>query len=247
MITSALLFGILGSFHCIGMCGPIAFMLPLDHSNPKKKGLQVALYHLGRITTYSLIGLLFGLIGKSLSLFGWQQQLSIAIGVSMLLIVIFPRIFSGSIFKQPVFGFVSYLKSSWANLIKQKSFSSFWTMGFLNGFLPCGLVYVAVFAAVALGNSLQGSLYMLLFGLGTVPLMTLTVYLGNFLSISSRKFIRRMIPVFVAIFGFWLILRGLGLDIAYLSPRTPVWEVGAKVDCPVPQNPLMAKDEFQLK
>ena len=76
MIYSALLLGFLGSLHCIGMCGPIAFMLPVDHKNSSKKVAQVGLYHIGRIISYSIIGLIFGLLGKSLYIFGLQQQLS---------------------------------------------------------------------------------------------------------------------------------------------------------------------------
>jgi len=80
MLWSAIILGLLGSFHCIGMCGPIAFLLPVDRSNPLRKTIQIFLYHFGRILAYSSIGLIFGLIGKSASIFGMQQQLSIVIG-----------------------------------------------------------------------------------------------------------------------------------------------------------------------
>ncbi len=77
MLLSALIFGLLGSFHCIGMCGPIAFMLPLDRNNRVRRISQIFLYHFGRLLTYSIIGLLFGFLGKSFYLFGIQQYLSI--------------------------------------------------------------------------------------------------------------------------------------------------------------------------
>ena len=93
MLYSALIFGLLGSFHCVGMCGPIALMLPVSRDNEAKKFLQVMLYHLGRLLAYSIIGLAFGLVGKSLNLFGFQQQLSIAMGVLMILVVLKPQWF----------------------------------------------------------------------------------------------------------------------------------------------------------
>ena len=83
MFLSALVFGLLGSFHCVGMCGPIAFVLPVDRSNTYKKVFQITLYHIGRLLAYSIIGLVFGIIGKGLYLFGFQQQLSIVIGVAI--------------------------------------------------------------------------------------------------------------------------------------------------------------------
>ena len=79
MFLSAIIFGLLGSFHCVGMCGPIAFMLPIDRKNKTKGFFQILSYHLGRLTTYSLIGLLFGFLGKGFYLFGFQQQLSIIV------------------------------------------------------------------------------------------------------------------------------------------------------------------------
>jgi sulfite exporter TauE/SafE len=90
MLWSALIFGLLGSFHCVGMCGPIAFMLPVDRSNSTRKVFQIFIYHFGRILAYSLIGLFFGLVGKSLYIFGIQQQLSIIIGILMIAVVLTP-------------------------------------------------------------------------------------------------------------------------------------------------------------
>src|SRR5210317_413309 len=90
MLWSALIFGLLGSFHCIGMCGPIAFVLPIPKGNKSKSFFGTSLYHIGRILSYSLIGLLFGLLGKGLYLAGFQQRLSILIGIIMILIILIP-------------------------------------------------------------------------------------------------------------------------------------------------------------
>lgn len=232
MIYTALIFGLLGSFHCVGMCGPIAFMLPVDRTNNLKKLGQIFLYHFGRILAYSIIGLAFGLVGKSLNLFGYQQQLSIIIGVLMLLVIFIPqRTFNRYNFSKPVFKIISKVKSALGKELKKKTPDTFLTIGFLNGFLPCGLVYMAVFGAIASGNALQGSLYMALFGLGTVPLMTSAIYLGNFLNGQIRQRIRRAIPIFVVIIACLFIVRGLGLGIPYISPKPMTETVDTNQNC----------------
>lgn len=237
MFYTALLFGLLGSFHCVGMCGPIAFLLPVDRNNPLKKTAQISLYHLGRLFSYAILGMIFGLVGKSLNLFGFQQQLSIIIGVLMVVVVLLPQqTFNKYNFSKPVYRVVSKIKSSLGKELKKKSPDTFLTIGFLNGFLPCGLVYMAIFGAIASGNIWQGSLYMALFGLGTVPLMTSAIYLGNFLNAQVRQRIRKAIPVFVVIIGCLFIVRGLGLGIPYISPKPVTEVVGTNVECHTPVN-----------
>ncbi len=232
MLYTALLFGLLGSFHCVGMCGPIAFLLPVDRTNNFKKVGQIFLYHFGRILAYSIIGLVFGLVGKSLNLFGLQQQLSILIGVLMIAVIFIPiKTFNKYNFSKPIYMAVSKVKSALGKELKKKTPDTFLTIGFLNGFLPCGLVYMAVFGAIASGNALQGSLYMAVFGIGTIPLMTSAIYLGNFLNGQVRQRIRRAIPVLVVIIGCLFIVRGLGLGIPYISPKPMTEQVDASQNC----------------
>jgi len=232
MLLSALLFGLLGSFHCIGMCGPIAFMLPVDRSNTFRKVSQIFLYHFGRIITYSLIGLLFGLLGKSFYLFNLQQQLSIFIGVLMIVIVLIPyKTFNKYNLSKPLYRFISKVKSALGKELKKKTPDTFLTIGFLNGFLPCGLVYMALFGALETGDAWQGSLYMAVFGLGTIPLMTTAIYFGNFLTGKVRRYITKAIPVIVVLMGLLFILRGLGLGIPFLSPPPISQEVSAEYEC----------------
>ncbi len=232
MLWSAMIFGLLGSFHCVGMCGPIAFMLPVDRSNSTKKLFQVFSYHFGRILAYALIGLVFGLVGKGLYLFGLQQQLSIAIGVLMIVIVLIPiKTFNAYNFSKPIYKVISKVKSALGQALKKKTADTFMTIGFLNGFLPCGLVYMAVFASLAMQNAVQGSLYMMLFGIGTIPLMTTAVYLGKFLNSNIKQRIQKAIPVFVIIIGVLFIVRGLGLGIPYVSPA-PIADIASNaIDC----------------
>lgn len=232
MLISAFIFGLLGSFHCVGMCGPIAFLLPVDRSNNAKKLGQIFIYHFGRLLAYSLIGLVFGLLGKSLYFFGMQQQLSIAVGALMILAILLPhKTFNKYNFSRPLYKLISKVKSSLAQQLKKKTPDTFFTVGFLNGFLPCGLVYMAVFGAIASGNALQGSLYMALFGAGTIPLMTSAIYLGNFVTGKVRQKIRRSVPVFVVIIGLFFVLRGLGLGIPYVSPLPVSEKVSANYSC----------------
>src|SRR6188768_110874 len=104
MLYTAFLFGLISSFHCVGMCGPIALMLPVDRTNPTKKASQILTYHIGRLSAYASIGLLFGLLGRGFFMAGIQQSLSIFIGVAMIVIVVVPeRIFAKYNFSKPVF------------------------------------------------------------------------------------------------------------------------------------------------
>ena len=227
MLISAIIFGLLGSFHCIGMCGPIAFMLPVDMQKPVKRFFQIFSYHLGRLFTYSLIGLLFGILGKGFYFFGFQQQLSIITGVFMILLIVFPKLSKKIPLSKGISTLILKIKNSLGKELKKKGNDTFFTMGFLNGFLPCGLVYMALFGALTTSSALIGSLYMFLFGLGTIPLMTAFVYLGNFTKGNFRKNIQKAIPVIVVFIGILFIVRGLGLGIPYISP-TPILEIAAE-------------------
>ena len=232
MLLSALILGLMGSLHCVGMCGPIAFMLPVDRTNNYKKFGQIFIYHFGRLLAYGIIGLVFGLLGKGLSIFGMQQKLSIAIGIIMILIVLIPyQTFNKYNLSKPIYKVISKVKNQLGKELKKKSPDTFLTIGFLNGFLPCGLVYMAVFASLAMPNAWQGSLYMALFGLGNIPLMTSAIYFSNLLKGGIRQKVQKAIPVFVIIIGALFILRGLGLGIPYVSPAPVTQLVSSAIEC----------------
>lgn len=219
MLYTAFIFGLISSFHCIGMCGPIAMMLPVDHKNQAKKTSQIITYHIGRLTAYAFIGLVFGLVGKGLFLAGMQQKLSIIIGVAMIAVILIPeKVFARYNFSRPVFVLISKVKTALGNQFKNKSYKSLFTIGLLNGFLPCGMVYVALFGAIAMQSESYGVLYMVLFGLGTVPLMSSVTYIQSFITNSTRNKIQKVIPYIAVMIGVLFILRGLGLGIPYVSP-----------------------------
>ncbi|MFA7228898.1 MAG: sulfite exporter TauE/SafE family protein [Melioribacteraceae bacterium] len=226
--------GLVGSLHCVGMCGPIALALPSYGESRINIFAGRILYNLGRVLTYSVMGALFGLFGSRIVLFGIQQDLSIAAGVVILLYLLIPgRIknrISGLSFYVKI---VSVLKSSFSKLIAHRSNYSLFLIGLLNGLLPCGFVYVGIAGALSTGSWLTGSFYMALFGLGTLPIMLATAILGKVINFNLRRKINKMIPVLAAILALLFILRGLNLGIPFISPKflPPKAEIGSVQNC----------------
>ena len=233
MLLSAVILGLLSSFHCVGMCGPIAFVLPVDRQNKLKGSYQTLLYHVGRLLAYASIGMLFGLLGKGLYLAGFQQRLSILLGVVMIAIVLIPvHIFNKYNFSKSLYHLISSIKSKLGLYLKRRSDKAIFSIGFFNGFLPCGMVYMALVGAMATSEFYLGGLYMLLFGLGTIPIMTVAVYSKHIFSLNLRQRIQKAIPVLVVIIGLLFILRGMGLGIPYVSPKDVKLQVeNAPVEC----------------
>ena len=232
MLMSAIILGLMGSLHCVGMCGPIAFMLPVSRSSNTKKFFQVFSYHFGRLVAYAILGALFGVLGKGLYVFGLQQRLSVIIGVLMIVVVLIPmKTLSKYNLSKPIYRLMSKIKSKLGQELKRNTADTFLTIGFLNGFLPCGLVYMALFGSIAMGDPLKGSLFMMLFGMGTIPLMTVAVYFGSALKGAKRLKIQRMIPIFVVLIGLLFIIRGMGLGIPYLSPKPVTEVVSSTMEC----------------
>ena len=235
MIYTALILGLISSLHCIGMCGPIAMMLPVSRTNNTQKFMQVGIYHLGRLTAYGSLGLIFGFLGKGLFIAGMQQQLSIVVGILMIALVVIPeRIFMQYNFSKPIYRAISKVKSHIGFQFKRKSPDALFTIGFFNGLLPCGMVYAALFGAVAMQNPWLGTGYMVLFGVGTLPLMTLVVFAANKLSFQWRNKVQKVIPVMLVLVGMLFIVRGLGLDIPMISPTGQDLMVTANPDCVFP-------------
>jgi sulfite exporter TauE/SafE len=219
-IFMALTMGLLGSFHCVGMCGPIAVALPLSNGSFIYKSAGRLMYNAGRIITYSTIGLVFGLAGKVLAMAGLQQIISIVLGSIILISVIF----SYSILNRLdptsfIYKAVAKLKQRLSKLIHKKSFHSLFSLGLLNGLLPCGLVYMALTAALATGDAFKGASFMFFFGLGTMPLMFAVSMIGNILSLSTINKVRKSIPVMMVLLGALLIIRGLNIGIPMMSPK----------------------------
>ncbi|MCF6331681.1 MAG: sulfite exporter TauE/SafE family protein [Draconibacterium sp.] len=219
ILITALILGFMGSFHCAGMCGPIAIALPLHGNTVSQKIYGGTLYNLGRTLTYGIMGTVFGLLGQGIQLIGFQQKVSVIMGALMIIYVIFPALFKNQYrMDKSWFSFVGKLKSTIGKIFSTRSFSSLFFIGLLNGLLPCGLVYMAIAGAIGTGNVMLGTFYMVLFGLGTIPMMLSISLAGNVMSLAAREKINKLIPVLVVVVGIFFILRGLSLGIPYLSP-----------------------------
>ncbi len=211
--------GLVGSLHCIGMCGPIAMALPLGRKSWLNRTLEGLVYNTGRIFTYGVLGALFGLLGQGIELAGLQRWASIGIGAIMILSVLFPALFKGRLkLEQFLFGYAGKMVGKFRKLFAINSFPSLLLIGLLNGLLPCGLVYVAVAGALNTNDITGGVLFMLVFGLGTLPVMLAIPMLGNLIGTKFRRRYLHVLSSIVVILGILFVIRGLSLGIPYLSP-----------------------------
>jgi len=214
-LWTAFLLGLVGSLHCAGMCGPLALALPIaGHTTSSFLAGRLA-YNAGRIVTYCVMGLVFGLLGQTLLLAGVQRWVSIALGIALLAGLLASRQLAAWL---PIAKLVGYLKSAMSTLLRRRSFQALAVLGLLNGLLPCGLVYVACAGATATGDILSGSAYMAAFGAGTVPMMLAISLSGRLVPPSLRLALSKAVPVSVCLVAALLILRGLSLGIPFISP-----------------------------
>lgn len=219
-VLTAFMIGFLGSLHCVGMCGPIALALPLNRKNIATKISGVLTYNIGRVITYSSIGIIFGFIGGKIAFFGYQQGLSIGLGILIILMALLPYSFERIFEITPAISkLLSKLKSGLGKRLRNGSFPSLLSIGILNGLLPCGLVYFAVIGATSSYGITEGALYMAMFGLGTVPAMLIVAIAPSFIGVELRNKVRKALPYFAMLIGVLFILRGLNLGIPYVSPQ----------------------------
>lgn len=219
LLSTAFMVGLLGSVHCLGMCAPISWAVPTGTQKWQWLRDRMA-YNLGRTVTYGLLGVLVGLLGQGFSLAGWQQGLSVFAGALLILGVLLfgmePR--ARGMFK-PLGRLVLAVKVKIGPLIQKRGLKAQWSLGMLNGLLPCGLVYAALLAAWSMGSVQGAASYMLLFGLGTLPMMLGAAIFGRGMSQRFKTSLWRLAPKLVVLVGLVMILRGLNLGIPYLSPK----------------------------
>jgi uncharacterized protein len=232
LIITALSLGFLGSFHCAGMCGPIALALPVHHRSAAGRATGILIYNIGRALTYAMLGATFGLLGNGFAMAGFQQGFSISIGILMLIFALMPEDLAAKItgVKHLFRGFTK-LKQLLGHLFQQRTNKALLFTGLLNGLLPCGLVYLGIAGAAATGNALHGALFMAAFGMGTFPLMIGVSAFSQLITIPVRNKIRRAMPVVIVVMGLMLILRGLNLGIPYISPEITHTEQGTEASC----------------
>ncbi len=215
------LMGLLGSVHCIGMCGPLMMALPISHKTDFQKIVALFLYHVGKILSYSILGILLGLFGSQFPVFGFQRNISIFLGVIMLLYVLYVFVLKPRHIQWwPLSSVYNLIVQKLSKLFKSNSIFSFLMIGMLNGLLPCGMIYLALSSSLATQNILHGGLLMAFFGLGTVPALMMVAIGGQYMGFAFRRKIQKILPVFIFGMGVLLILRGLNLGIPYISPIT---------------------------
>ncbi len=214
--------GLLGGLHCITMCGPIAAFL---HKNNSLK-MSSVLYNGGRIITYILLGLSVGFLGEGLAIFGYQQIISIISGILVIFFVLIPQLSKWTSGFGTANKVIVLLRDKLLSITKTKSPFTYLGLGILNGALPCGLVYMALVSSFNTGDSLSAGILMAGFGLGTSPLMTV-IMMGGMAFINKVK-IKRLVPALTVAIGLFLIVRGMALDIPYISPLMADlgWDLG---------------------
>ena len=213
----AFFMGFFGSLHCVAMCGPLMLALPGAGGSKWMEVFNRVLYQVGRVVTYGLLGFLIGLIGHTGSIKGWQQAITIGTGVVLIGMGVFnllgAYIPALSRKQQQCMAPIVRLMGRWLH----RPGGSF-MVGMLNGLLPCGMVYMALASAVNADSLRNSFLFMTMFGFGTLPLLFVFSFAGEFSKPIFKKGFNRLLPFLYMLMGGWFILRGANLDIPYLSP-----------------------------
>jgi uncharacterized protein len=184
------------------MCGPLVLMTPVIGNTPGSIIASRALYHSGRIAVYVFLGLLFGVIGESLVLAGFQRWLSLTVGALMIVAILFAARIKAPLARIPL-----YLKSLFAEFLRKRTATSVFTLGAVNGLLPCGLVYMAATASISAGSISKSVASMALFGIGTLPMLVAISTAGRRLNCSRLPAIQKIMPLAVLAVAILLIVR----------------------------------------
>ena len=231
IIGAAFIMGLAGSLHCIGMCGPLALSLPVSHKSDLSRISGGLIYNSGRILSYTSMGLIFGSLGNLIIAAKWQSSLSIGLGIIILLYLLFPKKYfhfsTATTLGKPFM----ILRQQLGKLFQSKKFSSLLFIGVLNGFLPCGLVYLSLTSSIISASPVNGGMFMLFFGLGTFPMMFAAVLMGNYLNQSLRQKIHKAVPALLFVMAVVLILRGMNLGIPFISPELSAGHHHEVIEC----------------
>jgi sulfite exporter TauE/SafE len=213
IILSTAFLGSVG--HCIGMCGGIVVAYSsskIDHESPwSRQTLSHLAYNFGRVTTYTILGALFGLVGKVIAftpttkgvLFVLTGVLMILAGASLLGNFKFLNSAEYSVSKQ------GWFQRTFKTLIQSKSISSFYLLGMLNGIIPCGLVYSFAIFAASTASPFWGAIVMATFGLATIPALFFLGTITKFLQRGSlRGTMMKLAAMLVVFYGFFTLYKG---------------------------------------
>lgn len=223
--------GAVGSLHCIGMCGPLALALPISHRSQGGRLAGGTLYNLGRVLTYTMMGAILGGIGQTLFSSHWQSLLSVTFGILIFIYLLIPsKLKSSTLVVSLANKPFMQLRDVLGKLFRSPKYTSLFSIGMLNGLLPCGMIYLAVSSSLLTGTAAKGALFMLAFGVGTFPAMLGAVFFGSYINQQFRQLIRRAVPIFLFVMAALLVLRGLNLGIPFISPQLPAGSQAA-VSC----------------
>lgn len=231
IISMAFVMGLIGSFHCLGMCGPIAMALPMGHRNNSSRLFGGIIYNLGRVFTYSFLGLILGLAGDFLISPKIQNIVSITFGALIVIYLLLPSKTKTILKISPNQSLLVRLRKQISKFLYIQNNSSLFGIGMLNGLLPCGMIYLALTSSFLAGSAVKGSLFMFSFGMGTFPTMLAAVFFGSFVNQHIRSKLRKLVPVFLFFMAALLIVRGMNLGIPYLSPSLPMHNSPAAMTC----------------
>lgn len=215
----AFVLGLLGSLHCAVMCGPIMLSLPLQKTNYLKSAFQLVIYQFGRVLIYTLLGVLVGYIGSSFNVFAGQEALSLTVGI---LLIVFTLLHFSNKYVSSLSRLQAKLVYPIGKLMGKLYGFPLWGLfaGMLNGLIPCGMVYLALATALNSASVVSAGSFMLLFGLGTCPLMLMVslggIYLRRYIKFNPNK----LVPWFMLFIGTLFILRSANLGVPFLSPDT---------------------------
>ena len=231
ILVAGFLLGATGSLHCIGMCGPLSLVLPTASLSTKQKFLSLSLYQVGRILTYIVIGICFGLTGQLVRIAGFQQWFSVIAGSIILLIALSYFFTKANFHFIPFQKFYNWVQSSILNILnKYSGYKSFILLGLANGLLPCGMVYLALAMALSVSNLSHSILFMASFGAGTYPAMMLAGFGLRMINPQLRASFRKIVPIVVALTGILLILRGITVDLNSIGIAYKL-EAGRVISC----------------
>ena len=229
-LLSGFALGLAGSLHCVGMCGPLSLALPVQHLNHAKRTAAILLYNAGRVCTYSLVGLLFGLMGRGIYLAGLQRWFSVLLGCCMLLLAVQYFVAGRPVQLKWLWPLYARIQQWMAGFIHAKNLHGFFLLGLGNGLLPCGMVYLALAAALNSNGAGGAVLFMGAFGTGTLPAMLLLAFFGMRLGLAFRMRLKKVLPYIAVCMGALLIWRGFHAGIP-AAGALPGYDHGAVISC----------------
>jgi sulfite exporter TauE/SafE len=227
MIEFPLIFigGLLGSSHCIGMCGPLALALGANQTRLRANLVRQLVFSVGRICTYGFGGAAAAFTGwwlarSPLAVVNVQAILSVVAGMALVILGLSAAGLLPAISKF-LWANQSCSAAKWfKTLLADSGLLSALLAGVFTGFIPCGLVYAFLAYAASTGSVIDGWLTMVAFGVGTVPLMVLTGSGATILNLSARARALKIAAWCVIVTGLISIARGTG-HIEWLSDSLP--------------------------